>query len=273
MKEHANGNLLLHQEKHKTSIPVQTFDSGTDHIVMEMDQKKRVTKLSSFTEQKARRLLGLQIELKENLLSAWEQQAAQVDVTAVEEQALQRLQAKLKLYVRGWNVGELNSKFVGPLIELVDFDHYESEVTTFWKRSLHIQIEQQEIKGIVDLMIATGISEPEHPFFFLHEYKKEQESSGDAVGQLLATMFVAQELNKQPQVFSLFKDHKQTFEHVPIYGVYVIGRLWFFARLKQNRYYISEAYDSLDEKDLRIIFKLLKAQKAMIMELVQAVPV
>ncbi len=106
-------------------------------------------------------------------------------------------------------------------------------------------------------------------FSFIHEYKKEQESSGDAVGQLLATMFVAQELNKQPRTLSLFETKGRTFEHVPIYGVYVIGRLWFFARLSQQSYHISRAFDTVRKEDLLEIFKMLKTQKQMILNVIQ----
>ncbi len=84
------------------------------------------------------------------------------------------------------------------------------EVAAFAKRSIGIAIGTTEIKGKVDFMVANGIFVPEQPYFFLHEYKQEQESSGDAVGQLLATMFVAQQLNKQPQKVSLFdKEQKK----------------------------------------------------------------
>ena len=82
-------------------------------------------------------------------------------------------------------------------------------------------------------------------------------------------MFVAQELNKTSRVFSLFETETKTFDHIPIYGMYVIGRFWFFARIKQQQYYISKAYDSLKVEDLNYIFKMLKAQRDMIFGLVR----
>ena len=225
---------------------------------------------SSFTEQKAKHLFQLKQELEPRLMEEWFEAAAQMIITEQEEQVIEKLQNKLKLYVRGWNEDELKVKFIVPLIELVNFDNYDLEVASFTERPLGIRIKNTEIKGVVDLMVATGIYAPEHPFFFIHEYKKEQESSGDAIGQLLATMFVAQELNKQPRPFSLFETKKQTFEHVPIYGIYVIGRLWFFVRLSQQNYHISKAFDTAEKEDLAEVFKLLKAQKEMIMRLVKA---
>ncbi len=231
---------------------------------------QRSFQFPSFTEQKATHLFQLKQELEPRLMEEWLEAASQMTITEQEKEVIKKLQAKLKLYVRGWNEDELKVKFIVPLIELVNFDNYDLEVASFTERPLGIKIKNTEIKGVVDLMVATGISAPEHPFFFIHEYKKEQESSGDAIGQLLATMFVAQELNKQPRPFSLFETKKQTFEHVPIYGIYVIGRLWFFVRLAQQNYHISKAFDTTEKEDLAEVFKLLKAQKEMIMRLVKA---
>lgn len=231
---------------------------------------KHTFQFSSFTEQKARRLFQLKIELSSNLLDEWFGRANQMEISESELEVINRLQAKLKIYVNGWNEDELKIKFIGPLIELVNFDNHILEVASFTERPLGVKIKNAEIKGIVDLMVATGVSAPEHPFFFIHEYKKEQESSGDAVGQLLATMFVAQELNKQPSPFSLFETTQRTFEHVPVYGIYVIGRLWFFVRLSGQRYHISNAFDSVKKEDLLEIYKLLKAQKEMILEVIKA---
>ncbi|MGB1241831.1 MAG: hypothetical protein ACPG49_04880 [Chitinophagales bacterium] len=223
---------------------------------------------SSFTEQKARRVFQLKRELSSNLLDDWFGRVNQINISEEELKVINRLQVKLNIYVNGWNEDELKWKFIGPLIELVNFDDHILEIASFTERPLGIKIKNTEIKGFVDLMVATGISAPEHPFFFIHEYKKEQEGSGDAVGQLLATMFVAQEHNKLPRSFSLFETKQRTFEHVPVYGVYVIGRFWFFVRLEKQNYHISNAFDSVKKEDLLKIFKLLKAQKEIIVSLV-----
>ncbi|MGB0929921.1 MAG: hypothetical protein ACPGVB_04045 [Chitinophagales bacterium] len=225
-------------------------------------------KFSSFTESKAQQIFQLEKEFTSNLLDSWFEKANEVSITSEEIKMIEKLHAKLRIYVTGWNEHELTVKFIVPLIETVNFDNHKLRVASFTERTLNIQIKNTEIKGIVDLMVATGVYTPEHPFFFVHEYKKEQESSGDAIGQLLATMFVAQELNKKPHPFSLFETSQKTFEHVPIYGIYVIGRLWFFVRLAEQKYHISNAYDSVKKADLLEIFKLLKAQKEMIVKIV-----
>lgn len=43
---------------------------------------------------------------------------------------------------------------------------------------------------------------------------------------------------------------------------------FYFVRLKDKKYYISPAHDSTKKEDLQFIFKMLKAQKLMIQELV-----
>lgn len=236
-------------------------------------QIQNTISFSAFNEQMARRMFGLKQELKKNLLEEWEQQAALTDITDEEQKTLDRLHSKLTLFVRSWNEEELKLKFIGHLIELVNFDDYELELVAFSERPLGLVFKKTktEVKGIVDLMVARGISHPEQPFFFIHEYKREKDNSGDPLGQLLSTMFVAKELNKQIKPLTLFQteEEQQKFAHIPLYGVYVLGRMWFFTVLKNQSYYLSRSYDSTDKVDLQEIFKLLKAQKTMILELIK----
>ncbi|MFK7948389.1 MAG: hypothetical protein AB8G11_12435 [Saprospiraceae bacterium] len=228
---------------------------------------KQTISFSQFDEQQVRRMFGLTQEIKENLLADWEIEAKKTIIETEEQVILERLNKKLQLFVRGWNEEELKIKFIGPLIELVDFDNYDLEVVSFSERPLKYQFQENiEIKGMVDLMVARGISQPEQPFFFIHEYKREQMGSGDPVGQLLATMFVANELNKEPKPFTLFEDKLKNLDNSILDGVYVLGRFWFFTRLQEQKYYISKSYDSLEREDLQHIFKMLKAKKRMILK-------
>ena len=235
---------------------------------METTDIKNTISFSSFDEQRAIRTFNLKQELKENLFADWEKRANPIVLNEEEEKRLIQLQAKLKLYVRAWNEEELKLKFIGPIIELVDFDNYELEVISFSERPMSATFGKVEIRGVVDLMVASGLFTPEQPFFFIHEYKREKDSSGDPVGQLLSTMFVAQELNKNPQSLSLFKQEVKDFSSIPLTGVYVLGRMWVFIILVGNRYRLSQSYDSTDSKDLKYIVKMLKAQKEIIFEIV-----
>lgn len=231
---------------------------------------KQTISFSTYNEHTARRDFKLTQELKINLLANWEQKATVIKVHPEETTFLEELRQRADLYIRAWNEDELKFKFISLLIDRVKFDSYELEIAAFAERSIGIAIDTTEIKGKVDFMVANGIFAPEQPYFFLHEYKREQESSGDAVGQLLATMFVAQQLNKQPQKVSLFDKEQKKTKELPLYGVYVIGRFWFFVRLEGQKYYLSKAYDCVDKDDLQHIFKMLKAQREMIFELAKS---
>jgi hypothetical protein len=130
------------------------------------------------------------------------------------ENLLMRLREQLEDHVWDWNEWELKGKFIFPLLLAVNFDeeHYQS----FMEREISVEIDNDTLSGIVDFLVATGKRYPKHPYFFIHEFKKEHDSSGEPLGQLLIAMVAAQKLNND------FK---------PIYGCYVMGRLWFFVVL------------------------------------------
>ncbi len=165
------------------------------------------------------------------------------DISAFEHETLINLQRKLKLNVHDWNEAELTQYFIGPLLTLVDFT--TERFNLFAERSFGGIVEGTEIGGKPDGMIATGLREPEKPFFCFQEYKKELDPEGDPAGQTLAAMLVAQEIN----------EHKHL-----IYGCYVKGRDWFFMVLKGKDYCIGEPYIATRD-DIFEIFKILKVLK------------
>ncbi len=177
-------------------------------------------------------------------LEKWE--SIEVGVTEREEETLLRLQEKLKKYVDIWNEQELIIKFISFIIELVDFDNQQFK--SFANRKLKGKIQNKEVSGEVDLMIASGEYEPKEPYFCLHEYKKEKGTDNDPLGQLLIAMMTASALNGNK---------------LPVYGAYVIGRNWFFLTLVENRYCISEELVATRE-DIFEILKMMKRLKIII---------
>jgi hypothetical protein len=113
-------------------------------------------------------------------------------------------------------------------------------------------MENDRLSGTVDFFVATGRRYPKHPYFFIHEFKKEHDSSGDPFGQLLVTMVAAQKLNNDGK---------------PVYGCYVMGRLWFFVVLEGQDYAASLAYDATKD-EIKEIFVFLKKMKQIIAELI-----
>lgn len=233
-----------------------------------MNQKQNklpAVTFSSFSEEQAKRAFNLKIEIDStNILNDWFQKAIQQEVSKEEEKQLLHLQKKLRLYIRGWNEYELSFKFITPVIELVNYDDFDLKVAFFAERPIAIKHKKTLIHGVVDGMVASGQLEPHQPYFFIHEYKREKDPSGDPAGQLLAMMCTAQILNAAKVEPNLFFETPSNLIPTKMYGCYVIGRFWFFVALQGENYGISKAFDSEDKADLIEIVKLLKAQKEMI---------
>ena len=99
-------------------------------------------------------------------------------------------------------------------------------------------------------MIATGIRNPQVPYFCLHEYKRSIENQGTPDAQVLAAMLVAREQNQNK---------------LPIYGLFVVGLDWYFIVLTGNEYCISRTYHA-DNEEIFAIFKMIKTLKKIIQQ-------
>lgn len=168
-------------------------------------------------------------------------------ITDDEDRQLRELCANLNEHVLDWNEEELKIKFIGLLLAFVKYD--QKEYQAFFERRLTVKIDQQRLAGVVDCVIANGKHTPKRPFFCLHEYKPERHSANDPLAQTLVAMAVAQRLNNDGR---------------PIYGAYIMGRMWYFLALNQTDYAISSAYDATREAELRHIFMALKYIKSVI---------
>ena len=168
-----------------------------------------------------------------------------------EREFLNSLKAALWENVSYWNEEELKVRFIAPLVKAAEYDteHYRY----FLERALHATVDNIEISCVVDFIIAEGRGSPQKPYFCIHEYKKER-SDPDPLGQLLLQMLAAQTLNGNP--------------HEPLYGAYILGRMWVFVVLVQREYGISLAYDATKD-DLYSIFAILKALKPRIEAILQ----
>ena len=163
-----------------------------------------------------------------------------------EKQQLKALQKKLLDNIWDWNEEELKVYFIIPLLELIRFEEANSK--SFLSRELSMNTEEGILAGIVDFMIASGRRSPKTPYFFIHEYKKEYDSSNDPLGQLVIAMIVAQHLNN---------------DHHPLYGAYVMGRYWHFVVLHEQEYAVHTGLNAADDELLHI-FGVLKNTKNLI---------
>ncbi|WP_143090950.1 hypothetical protein [Thermoflexibacter ruber] len=173
--------------------------------------------------------------------------ASQTTFDSTEEKALRKLAKELSINAIIWNEDELKFMFISQLIAIADLQTAHAKI--FTQRPLSAEVNGIKINGIVDFVIANGIDEPEHPFFFLHEYKQEKKSANDPLAQLLAEMLVAQAHNGDNT----------------LYGCYVMGRFWFFIILEGKDYAVSNAYNASDE-DIFQIVSILRAVKTKIEE-------
>jgi hypothetical protein len=166
-----------------------------------------------------------------------------------EKQYINTLQEHFKYGGDDWNEVELENKFISPMIVLAfkPNDRY----AYFLERDLAVKIDDYELSGRVDGLIATGFRNPKKPYFCLNEYKKGTDPNGDPKGQALIAMLAVQQLNQNDS---------------PIYGCYVIGRDWYFMVLENKQYSISRDYSCVTQEVFEI-FKILKNLNARIEKL------
>ena len=96
-------------------------------------------------------------------------------------------------------------------------------------------------------MIAEGVfNKPSTPYFYLQEYKKSKDPSGDPVPQLIEGFLIAQDQNKNGK---------------PMYGCTVTGKIWDFFVMEDKTYCISQSYDCMKPEELLSIIAILRKFK------------
>jgi len=185
-----------------------------------------------------------------HLLDDW--LAAQTEFNEIEHQQIEKVRKRILQFADYWNEDELKLQAISIILDIVDYQIADYNI--FSQRYLSCKINEIEIGGRVDFMLAKGRQKPITPYFFIHEYKQERKGTSDPKGQLLAELAVAQVCN----------DYK-----FPIYGCYVVGRNWFFMVLKDKEYAVSNAFNSSDE-DIYQIIAILRKIKDYILKLKEA---
>ncbi len=163
-----------------------------------------------------------------------------------EHEQLHVLQDTLLDNVWDWNEEELKVFFIMPLLAFIPFK--QEQYKPFLSRELSMAVQDETVAGVVDWMVASGRRSPKHPYFFIHEYKKEHDSSNDPLGQLIIAMVTAHTLNHDGH---------------PVYGAYVMGRYWHFVVFEPPHYAVHTGLNAADD-ELMQIFGVLKNTNAMI---------
>lgn len=195
---------------------------------------------------------GIREVKKHILLEQWLN--AECDISEQMRTQLKHLQGLLKDNVDLWNEMELKMKFLGPLMNLVDYDteYYRA----FMERQLTLQKGDEIINGTVDFLIAKGSQLPRSPFFSIHEYKPDATASKDPLGQLLIAMV------------AIYKNNEKSSLEFPIYGAYVVGQLFYFVVFDGKTYCKSSPYLAAKDEIFKI-FCILNEVKTYINKLIE----
>ena len=167
-------------------------------------------------------------------------------VSEYQQHFLMDLQEALLIGVDDWNEVELENKFISPLIVLAKFDN--RKMSYFMERELSVVLNEYELSGKVDGMIATGFRSPKKPYFCMNEYKRESDPTGDPRGQALIAMLAAQHLNEEQNI---------------VFGCYIVGKSWRFMVLDKKKYAISKSF-SADDDEILDIFRIMKGLREQI---------
>ena len=204
---------------------------------------------SEWNKEELEAAFGLSRVFQHPRLDNWFEQAATDEPTAVEHDLLSNLRQVLFENADMWNETELRDYLIGPLLAFVNYNTPEFKI--FSDRPLSGIVGEYELSGEPDAVIAKGRYSPQIPYFCFHEYKKAREPKGDPAAQALAAMLVARDATQRRH---------------PVYGMYVVGEHWYFMVLEEETYCISKSF-AADDDDIFAIFKILKALKAILIEI------
>lgn len=212
-----------------------------------METKKRTFK--QLTDNFIRYELGFRRVFDIPVLNQWFELSKSQKIEDENTKVLQKLQNTLIVRGSKWNEFELSEWFIGPVLSLIDFN--TDDVALFAFHDITSIVKNYELSGRPDVMIATGIDEPIVPYFCFQEYKRQTDPDGNPQTQLLGAMIAAQALNKNSQA---------------IYGIYVIGKVWYFVVLQEDKWCESKSYNA-DDEEIFEIFRILKALKEIILKM------
>jgi hypothetical protein len=149
--------------------------------------------------------------------------------------------------VEHWNEEELKMNFISILLNI--FVEYKSHrYRTYYEREIKAKVDGIDMNIKTDFMIAKGIFDlAENPYLCFHEYKRTNKNASEPSAQVLEAMLIAQVLNNNPK---------------PVYGVYLVGRFWYFMAMDSQRHYgISKPYIATEKDQLLQIIGILRKFK------------
>jgi hypothetical protein len=160
-------------------------------------------------------------------------------------------------FIDSYNEEDLKVHFIIPLLNTIKFKSIEHNIRDFYETKLVYETNTFIFNGTTDFLISKGLFETEKPYFFIQEFKRDEEY-GNPRPQLLAELISAVELNNW----------------TTIKGAYIVGSIWRFVileKLGENKYqyFVSQNFDSTKIEDLKDIYKNLLFVKNEIIEMVK----
>jgi hypothetical protein len=162
-----------------------------------------------------------------------------------EELFLKELLNKYRKVLKSFNEDTLKIKFIGSILEKVEFTNFDLRINDFYHSPLSFKNDKINLNGYCDFYVASGLDYPDNPYFFIQEYKPSQ-GGGDPEPQLVAEMICAIELNNWKE----------------IKGCFIVGAIWNFVILEKldkdkYQYFVSQNFDSTKIIDLKDIYRNL----------------
>jgi hypothetical protein len=160
-------------------------------------------------------------------------------------------------FLDGFKEESLKALFIIPILNRVNFFLREYECAGLYEERLTYETEKFIFNGTTDFIVGKGLEELEKPYFFIQEFKRNEENSFPRV-QLLAELISAVEINSWKT----------------IRGAYIKGAIWNFVILEKlekdsYQYFVSQNFDSSKIADLRDIFKNLLFIKNEIIDMME----
>ena len=161
---------------------------------------------------------------------------------------LESLIEENQLRIPYYSEEELKMKFIGPLLNRVNFNFLG--VTDWYERMISGEINGVTISGLTDYLVAEGYDEPELPYYFIQEYKPSRKGSDPEI-QLVAELLIALEQNNWEEMI----------------GTTIVGKIWDFiliCKIRENEYdyFKSVGFNAMNIEDLKKLFIALQAVKA-----------
>ncbi len=212
---------------------------------MEKKKKKKEIKYSEADLIVGFNLTRLVGNRKHPLMEAWTEVSLPT-LTVAEEANFEAIFDDMEKGIEGWNEEELKFNFIAFVMRLGHLTN-NGRYKTFCEREIFATVEDKYLYLKSDFMIAKGVLDKHQtPYFYMQEYKKLKDPSGDPVPQLLEGFLIAMHENNNGK---------------PMYGCTVTGKLWDFFVMEGRTYCISDSYDCRNREHLLKIISILRKYK------------